>query len=293
MRTRIIAEIGINYAYGNDKSKFLDNAKRLIDIAVIAGCQYVKFQKRNPDKCVPEEQKNKQKNVPWRTKTTTYLQYKKDIEFGKREYNAIDKYCKEKGIKWFASVWDKDSVDFMVQYRKYGEYETHESLIMKIPSALITDLDLCKYVRSKCDFLMVSTGMSTEKEVEECIDVCIPDLIFHTNSTYPSPIEELNLRYIQWLKQEYYPWISIGYSGHEYGLTTTFGAVMLGAEWIERHITLDRTLWGSDQFASVESIGMIKLVKGIKDLEIATQYAMAPRQLFPSELKKRKTLRGE
>ncbi len=281
-KTKIIGEIGINYAYGTDKSKFLDNTKRLIDAAVVAGCDYVKFQKRNPDKCVPDEQKNKEKIVPWHDEPITYLQYKKDIEFGKREYNSIDKYCKEKGIEWFASVWDCDSVDFMYEYG-HG--------IMKIPSALITNAELCEYARSKCKYLMISTGMSTEEEIQDCVNGCNPNLIFHTNSTYPAPIEELNLSYIKWLTSMY-PTVEIGYSGHEWGLVTTFGAVMLGATWVERHITLDRLLWGSDQFASVEPIGLMKLVKGIMDLDKATQHEMGERKLFPSELKKRKTLRG-
>jgi N-acetylneuraminate synthase len=283
MKTKIIGEIGINYAYGNDKSKFLDNAKKLIDSAVLAGCDYVKFQKRNPDKCVPDEQKNKEKIVPWREEPITYLQYKKDIEFGKREFNAIDKYCKEKGIEWFASVWDLDSVDFMADYG---------CGIMKIPSALITNIELCKHAGDNCSYLMISTGMSTEEEIEECVKACHPDLIFHTNSSYPAPIEELNLNYITWLKEKY-GHIEIGYSGHEWGLTTTFGAVMLGATWVERHITLERTLWGSDQSASVEPVGLFKLIKGIRDLELAKQYEKAPRQLFESELEKRKTLRGD
>jgi N-acetylneuraminate synthase len=281
--TKIIGEIGINYATGDDMTKFLDNAKKLIDSAVLAGCDFVKFQKRNPDKCVPIEQRHVEKIVPWRDEPTTYLQYKKDIEFGKREYNAIDKYCNERGIKWFASVWDLDSVDFM---------EDYGCGYMKIPSALITDLELCKHAGENCTYLMVSTGMSSEEEIEACVEACNPDLIFHTNSSYPAPIEELNLNYITWLKDKY-EHIEIGYSGHEWGLTTTFGAVVLGATWIERHITLDRTLWGSDQSSSVEPIGLMKLVKGVRDIELATQYEKAPRQLFTSELAKRKSLRGE
>lgn len=297
--TKVIAEIGINFAFGDDKSKFLDNAKRLIDSAVLAGCDFVKFQKRNPDKCVPDEQKNKEKTVPWRDTPTTYLQYKKDIEFGRREYNAIDKYCKEKGIGWFASVWDLDSVDFMKTYTsgrtmseisKYFDGDS-SAVIMKIPSALITNEELCRYARKNCDYLMISTGMSTQEEVDKAFKDCIPNLMFHTNSSYPSPIEELNLNYIKHLQNSFS--CDIGYSGHEFGITTTMATIMLGVRWIERHITLDRTLWGSDQFASVETIGFIKLVKGIRDIELATQYEEAPRQLFESELSKRKSLRGD
>ncbi len=289
VRTKIIAEIGINYAYGNDKSKFLDNAKKLIDAAYVAGCDYVKFQKRNPDICVPEQQKHVEKSVPWRNEPTTYIQYKHDIEFGREEYNEIDRYCKEKGIGWFASVWDKQSIEFMMEY-----CQTDGKVIMKIPSALITDIDLCSYAKDKSHFLIISTGMSTEDEVDKCVMACSPDVIMHTNSSYPSKVDELNLKYITWLKNNYMylsNWRP-GYSGHEYGLTTTFAAVVLGAEWIERHLTIDRTNWGSDQMASVEPSGMIKLVKGIRDIEKAMR-GYGPRKVIGSELKKLKTLRNK
>ena len=280
---KIIAEIGLNYAYGKDRSRFLDNAKKLIDVAVVAGCNWVKFQKRNPDICVPEEQKSKPKMVPWREEETTYLQYKWDVEFTKEEYDEIDRYCKEKEIGWFASVWDKWSVEFIAEnYSNYG------SVIMKIPSALITDIDLCSYARDKSDFLLISTGMSTEAEVRKCVMSCRPDVIMHTNSTYPSPVDELNLEYIKWIKDIYVA--DAGYSGHEFGLTTTLAAVVLGATWIERHITLDRTHWGSDQMASVEPGGLIKLVKGIRDIE-KSMGGYGPREVLNSELSKLKTLR--
>ena len=282
-RTKIIGEIGINYAYGKDSSKFLDNAKKLIDAACVAGCDWVKFQKRNPDICVPEEQKSKPKRVPWREEETTYLQYKHDIEFGKEEFDEIDRYCQEKGIGWFASVWDKWSVNFIADnYSNYG------SVVMKIPSALITDIDLCSYARDKSDFLIISTGMSTEEEVQRCIKNCDPDVVMHTNSTYPSPIEELNLGYIKWLAKN--TEAEIGYSGHEFGLVTTLATVPMGVTWIERHITLDRTLWGSDQMASVEPGGLIKLVKGVRDIEKAMG-GYGPREVIGSELEKMKSLR--
>jgi N-acetylneuraminate synthase len=285
--TKIIAEIGINYAYGTDKSKFLDNAKKLIDVAVVAGCDWVKFQKRSPEHCVPEEQKNLSKIVPWRTEPTTYLRYKHDIEFSKEEFDEIDRYCQEKGIGWFASVWDKWSVDFISKnYSNYG------SVIMKIPSALITDIDLCSYARDKSDFLIISTGMSTEEEITRCMNAITPDVVMHTNSSYPSRVDELNLEYITWLKNKYGHDTSIGYSGHEYGLITTMAAVTLGASWIERHITLDRTNWGSDQSSSVEPSGLMKLVKGIRDIEKAMG-GNSPRKVMGSELEKRKSLRGK
>lgn len=271
MSVKIIGEIGINH------NGDLELCKKLIDSAVLAGCDYVKFQKRNPDVCVPEEQKSKPKSTPWGD--MTYLEYKYKVEFGKEEYDEIDRYCKEKGIGWFASVWDTDSVDFMANYGS----------ITKIPSALITNKELVKYAREKFDYLIISTGMSTEDEVEEAVMISNPDVIMHTNSTYPSPIEELNLEYIHWLKKY---GVEVGYSGHEYGLVTTFATIPMGVTWIERHITLDRTLWGSDQVASVEPAGLMKLVKGVRDIEKSLG-GYGPRVLLNSELSKRESLRGK
>ena len=268
---KIIAEIGINH------NGSVELAKKLIDVAVLSGCDYVKFQKRTPDLCVPENQKNKIRKTPWGE--MTYLEYKYKVECEKKEYDEIDSYCKTKNIKWFASAWDKPSVDFLKNYVD----------ITKIGSALITDLDLCKYAREKNSKLIVSTGMSTEKEVEDCVLTCSPDVIMHTNSTYPTPVEELNMKYINWL-QDKWKNKEIGYSGHEYGLVTTFAAVAMGCTWIERHITLDRTMWGSDHLASVEPQGLIKLVKGIRDIEKSFgEYG--PRKLLANELQKKDSLR--
>jgi N-acetylneuraminate synthase len=293
MKTRIIAEIGINFAYGSDSSDFLENAKRLIDIACVAGCDYVKFQKRDPDVCVPESEKMKPKRVPWRKEETTYLQYKKDIEFGQEEYDEIDRYCEEKGIGWFASVWDLNSVKFMNRY--YTDLPNGKrGVMLKIPSALITDLDLIQDAKDSSDFLLISTGMSTQAEIDQAIQIGEPDVVFHTNSTYPSPIEDLNLDYIIYLnhiKSDFKKEYEAGYSGHEFGLITTMASTLLGASWIERHITLDRSLWGSDQMASVEPQGLIKLVKGIKDIESA-RGGYGQRSVLKSELEKRKSLRG-
>ena len=272
MSVKIIGEIGINH---NGDLKL---CKKLIDSAVLAGCDYVKFQKRNPDVCVPEEQKSKPKSTPWGD--MTYLEYKYKVEFGKEEYDEIDRYCKEKGIGWFASVWDIDSVDFMANYGN----------ITKIPSALITDKDLVEYARSKFDYLIISTGMSTEDEIETAVKYSNADVIMHTNSTYPSPLNELNLEYIYWLKNKYGK--EVGYSGHEYGLVTTFATIPMGVTWVERHITLDRTMWGSDQMASVEPSGLIKLVKSIRDIESALG-GNSERVLLKSELSKRESLRGK
>lgn len=270
--TQIIAEIGINH----NGSMYI--AKQLIQLAWAAGCDYVKFQKRTPELCVPEHQKNEIRDTPWGK--MTYLEYKNRIEFSKEQYDEIDEFCKMIGIKWFASVWDKPSVDFMSQYTD----------IMKIPSALITDLDLCSYARSKSKTLMISTGMSTEEEIVKCIDICDPEVIMHTNSTYPCPSNELNLNYITWLKNHYSN-KEIGYSGHEYGLVTTFATIPMGVTWIERHITLDRTMWGSDQKSSIEPFGLSKLVKGIRSIEEALSIEYGPRKLFGGELAKQKSLR--
>ena len=270
MKVKVIAEIGINH------NGSVELAKKLIDAAALSGCDYVKFQKRNPDVCVPEEQKSKMRKTPWGE--MKYIDYKKKIEFEKKEYDEIFKYCGDKGIGCFASVWDNDSVDFMKQY---GD-------ITKIPSALITDLDLCKKSRKEFDKLIISTGMSEEKEIYDCIHSCSPDVIMHTNSTYPSPVEELNLSYINWLKDNWSA--EVGYSGHEYGLVTTFAAVAMGCTWIERHLTLDRTMWGSDHLASVEPQGFMKLVKGIRDIEKSIGNG-GPRVCLGGELDKRKSLR--
>ena len=270
--TQIIAEIGINH------NGELSIAKKLIDVAAVAGCDYVKFQKRTPEICVPEEQKFKMKQTPWGE--MSYLEYKERTEFGKDEYDEIDLYCKVKGIKWFASVWDTESVEFMANYVD----------ITKVPSALITNEELLKSAREANDYFMFSTGMSDEKDIEHAVEIGDPDLLFHTNSTYPCPVDELNLNYIKWLKEKY-PTKEIGYSGHEYGLVPTFVAVSLGASWVERHITLDRMLWGSDHMASIEPGGLIKMTKAIRDIE-KTFGEGGPRKVLGGELSKMESLRG-
>ena len=163
--------------------------------------------------------------------------------------------------------------------------------IAKIGSACITDLELCSYAREKFETLIVSTGMSTEEEISDCMDACNPNVIMHTNSTYPCPVEDLNLRYLEYLNAKHGFNRDIGYSGHEYGLVTTYAAVVMGSNWIERHITLDRNMWGSDQSSSIEPSGLIKLVKGIRDIEKALQYPPGPRKQFEGENAKRESLR--
>ena len=252
----IIAEIGINH------NGDLSIAKKLIDIAKVAGCDVVKFQKRNPDVCVPEHQKTIMRDTPWGK--MTYLEYKYKVEFGQREYDEIDVYCKDKKIKWTASPWDLDSLDFLNQY---------DIPFIKIPSALLTNLELIKESVKTGKKIIISTGMSTIEEVDTAVNaikevnVNSSYAILHCNSTYPAPNNELNLKCIETLQNRYQ--CEVGYSGHEFGLTTTIASICLGATIIERHITLDRTMWGTDQMCSVEPQGLIKLVRGIKELNNA------------------------
>ena len=252
----VIAEIGINH------NGDLNIAKKLIDIAKVAGCDVVKFQKRNPDVCVPEHQKTVMRDTPWGR--MSYLDYKYKVEFNQIEYDEIDVYCKNNEIKWTASPWDLDSLDFLNQY---------DIPFIKIPSALLTDLELIRESTKTGKKIIISTGMSTIDEIDNAVNA-IKEVneeasyaILHCNSTYPAPNNELNLKCIETLKNKYK--CEVGYSGHEFGLTTTIASICLGATIIERHITLDRTMWGTDQMCSVEPQGLIKLVRGIKELNDA------------------------
>jgi len=272
-KTHIIAEIGINH------NGDLDIAKKLIDVAALAGCDSVKFQKRNPDICVPEHQKSVMRETPWGT--MTYLDYKHRVEFGKSEYDEIDKYCKEKGIQWSASPWDLDSLNFLAQY---------DIPYVKIPSAHLTNIPLLEASIATGMRVIASTGMSTLKEVDTAVEVLKRGdfALLHCNSTYPAPLEELNLKCIQTLKERYN--CEVGYSGHEFRLGTTVACVYLGATILERHITLDRTMWGTDHLSSVEPQGLIKLVKGVRELE--TSLGDGIKVVTKDEEKIRKKLRG-
>jgi N-acetylneuraminate synthase len=251
-KTYIISEIGINH------NGDLDIAKRLIDISAAAGCDAVKFQKRNPEVCVPEHQKSVMRDTPWGE--MTYLDYKYKVEFEKEEYDEIDRYCKEKGIAWSASPWDLDSLEFLNQY---------DIPFIKIASASITDLELLRQACLTGKKVIISTGMSSEEEIDIAVGLLASEAsdyaVLHCNSSYPAPIEELNLSCVKTLKDKYK--CEVGYSGHEFRLGTTVAAVYLGATIIERHVTLDRTMWGSDHMASVEPQGLFKLVSGIRELE--------------------------
>lgn len=269
----VIAEIGINH------NGSLELARKLIDGAVLAGCDAVKFQKRNPEKCVPKDQWYIERDTPWGR--MTYIDYRYKVEFGQREYEAIDRHCKDRGILWFASCWDEDSVAFMEQF---------DPPCYKIASAAVTDIDLLLEHRATGKPLILSTGMSTMEEIDRAVRVLGKKrlLIAHTTSTYPCPPEQLNLRVIPVLKQRY-PECPIGYSGHEVGLSPTWAAVSLGATFVERHITLDRAMWGSDQAASVEIGGLMRLVANIRDIEKAMGDGI--KKVYPEELKQREKLR--
>tara|TARA_A100001011_G_C14321075_1_gene850661 strand:+ start:9088 stop:9918 length:831 start_codon:yes stop_codon:yes gene_type:complete len=275
MSTYIIAEIGINH------NGSLEIAKKLIDIAAVAGCNAVKFQKRNPDVCVPDHQKDIPRDTPWGT--MSYIDYKHRMEFGKEEYDEIDEYCKSKDIEWSASPWDMDSLDFLLQY---------DIPFLKIPSAMITNEELMRESARSGKEVIFSTGMSTLEETDQAVEWMREEeadfSLLHCNSTYPAPLEDLNLRCIETLRERYN--CEVGYSGHEFRLGTTVASVYLGATIIERHITLDRTMWGSDHLASVEPQGLIKLVKGIRELEIAL--GDGHKRVTDGELPVRKKLRG-
>jgi len=268
----IIGEIGINHN-GN-----LHIAKRLVDVAFMAGCDAVKFQKRTPEKSVPPEYQNVMRDTPWGI--ISYLEYRRMVEFGFQEYEEINRYCQEKGILWFASTWDEDSVDFIEQF---------SPPCYKIASASLTDTVLLDKIKSTRRPVILSTGMSTLDEIGAAVDRLGTErlLIAHSTSTYPCPPEELNLRMILTLREKF--GVPVGYSGHEVGLQTTYAAVTLGACFVERHITLDRAMWGSDQAASVEPGGMIRLVRDIRVIERAL--GDGQKKVYDSELKAREKLR--
>lgn len=249
----IIGEIGINH------NGDIEIAKKMIEGAKKAGCDAVKFQKRTPELCVPKDQWNLERDTPWGR--ITYIEYRYKVEFGEKEYEEIDRFCKELGIMWFASCWDEPSVDFIEQF---------DPPIYKTPSASLTDFDLLKKHKLLNKPVMMSTGMSTMEQIESAVNFFGKEnlLLAHATSSYPCKNEELNLRMIETLRKKY-PEIPIGYSGHEVGLAPTWAAVALGACFVERHITLDRAMWGTDQAASVEMGGLQRLVSNIRDIEVA------------------------
>lgn len=245
-----VCEIGINH------NGDLVIAKKLIKAAKESGADAVKFQKRTPELCVPPEQQNQMRETPWGY--IAYLDYRYRVEFGLEEYQEINRYCKELEIDWFASAWDEPSVDFLDQF---------DPVCYKVASASLTDHGLLGKKRSTGRPLILSTGMSTMDQINSAVEFVGEDnlLITHTTSAYPCPPEELNLRMISTLRDAFS--CPIGYSGHEVGLVTSVVAVSLGACLVERHITLDRAMWGSDQAASVEPVGVRRLIKDIRVTE--------------------------
>ena len=268
----VIAEIGINH------NGDIGVATQLIDVAAEAGCDAVKFQKRTPELAVPQAYRDVMRETPWGM--MTYLDYRHRVEFGQDEYEQIHEYCNKRDILWFASPWDTESVAFLEQF---------DPPCHKAASAALTDVELLDAMRSTPRPLMISTGMSTAEEMDDAVERLGTDdlLIAHATSTYPCPPEELNLRMIQSLQVKYS--CPIGYSGHESGLQTTCAAVALGACFVERHITLDRGMWGSDQGASVEPTGLRRLVRDIRVMELALGDGI--KKLYNSELSSRERLR--
>ncbi len=269
----VVAEIGINH------NGSLEVAKKLIDGAVLAGCDAVKFQKRTPELCVPKDQWYIERDTPWGR--MTYIDYRHKVEFSSRDYREIDRYCKERHIEWFVSCWDEESVDFM---------ERFDTPCYKAASASLTDHKLLAKMKSTGKPLIMSTGMSTMQEIERSLATVGLDnlLVAHSTSTYPCPVDALNLKMIHTLKAMY-PSVPIGYSGHEVGLSSTWAAVAMGATFVERHITLDRTMWGTDQAASVEIVGLVRLVSNIRDIERSLGDGI--KRVHEGELAARKKLR--
>jgi len=269
----VIAEIGINH------NGSLELAQRLIAGAAQAGCDAVKFQKRTPELCVPQDQWQIQRDTPWGR--MSYIDYKRRVEFGAEEFAQIEEQCKNLGLMWFASCWDEPSVEFMKRF---------SPPCYKAASASLTDLSLLRAMKTTGVPLIVSTGMSTSEEIAEAV-IAVGQrelLIAHSTSTYPCPIDELNLRMIRTLQQSF-PHCPVGYSGHESGLAPTCAAVALGATFIERHITLDRAMWGTDHAASIEVGELALLVNEVRNLELAVGDGV--KRVYPSEIPIRKKLR--
>ena len=270
--TYIIAEIGINH---NGDIKI---AEEMIRAAKNAGVSAVKFQKRTPLLCVPPEERSKMRETPWGY--ITYLEYREHVEFGKEEYTRIDELCRELEIDWFASVWDEEAIDFLEQFTP---------IAYKVPSASLTDTGLVDKLNATGRPIILSTGMSTMEQIRESVSHFDIDrlAITHATSAYPCDPKELNLRMVETLSAEFD--CPVGYSGHEVGLIPSVVAVGLGATIIERHFTLDRAMWGTDQSASVEPSGMARLVKYIRVTEQALGDGV--KKVYDSELPSLKKLR--
>jgi N-acetylneuraminate synthase len=273
--TYLIGEIGINH---NGDMKI---AKKLIDAVNACDWHCAKFQKRNPDVCVPENQKLKLRQTPWGE--MTYIDYKKKIEFEKNEYDEIQNYCNSKPVDWTASVWDLDSLEFILKY---------DVPFIKLPSAMMTNKKLLVECARSGKNLILSTGMSELKEVDDAVETVLKFtknfVLMHTNSSYPTPVSELNLSLVPFLIDRYK--CVVGYSGHEEDLEPTVIAVALGAKVVERHITISHEMWGTDQKSSLEVHAMNILRRRIKDI---TSMLGSPKKVITtSEISIREKLRG-
>lgn len=269
----VIGEIGLNH------NGDVELAKRLIDVAVEAGAQAVKFQKRTPEIATPEHMRDVPRETPWGT--MSYLDYRRRVEFGEAEYLEIASHALRAGIDWFASPWDEPSVDFL---------ERLDVVAHKIASACLTDLALLERVAATGKPVILSTGMSTFDEIDRAVEVLGTErlVLMHATSSYPMPPEEANLRAIDTLRRRH-PGVPVGYSGHERGLQISIAAVALGAVAVERHLTLDRTMWGSDQAASLEPSGFEHLVRDIRIVGEAMGDGV--KRVFPGEEAPRAKLR--
>ena len=268
----IVGEIGINH------NGDVDVVKKLIDVAADTGLNAVKFQKRTPELCVPRDQWDIERDTPWGV--MKYIDYRYKVEFNEAEYKEISDYCASKGVDWFASPWDEEAVNFL---------EGFDTLCYKIASASVTDIPLLEKIRATGRPVIMSSGMSTMDEIRAGANALGMDnlLICHSTSAYPCDLSELNLNMIKTLAEEFD--VPIGYSGHETGLTTSVVATVLGACLIERHITLDRAMWGSDQSASVEPQGVARLVRDIRATESALGDGV--KRVYDSELGQLQKLR--
>lgn len=270
----IIAELGINH------NGDLEIAKKLIDVAVLAGADAVKFQKRTIELVYSKEELDRPREHPW---GTTNRELKERLEFGQAEYEEIDRYCREKKIHWFASAWDLKSQEFLRQFDlKYN----------KVASPMVTNLELLKMIAEEKRHTFISTGMSTFDEIDRAVEIfkeCdCPFELMHCTSTYPTPDEEVNLRVIETLRNRYR--CKVGYSGHEVGLAVSYAAAALGATSLERHITLSRAMFGSDQAASVEPMGFMMLCGAVRKIQRALGDGV--KRITEEELAVRKKLRG-
>ena len=249
----IIAEIGINH------NGDLSLAKKMMQLAKDSGCDFVKFQKRTPDITTPENKKEIIRDTPWGR--ISYLRYKKKIEFGLKEYEKIDKFSKKIGIGWFASAWDIQSLKFLKRFKsKYN----------KVASAMITNLNFLNEVAKQKKTTFISTGMCTHKDIQKAVKIFRKNkckfVLMHSISSYPAKEEDLNLSLIPILAKKYK--CEVGYSGHESSVSPTIGACYMGAKFVERHITLDRAMWGTDQSASLSPDGLKNLVNMIRKITI-------------------------